>query len=593
MELRLAKGATAVEATRYYSYAGQTIAVRQNDNKLTFLAADHHGTAELAIDATTQAVTQRRFDPYGVARAEPTGQWPGEKGFVGGTIDEQSGLTHLGAREYDPGLGKFISVDPVIDYTDPQQMNAYAYANNSPVTLSDPSGLLPCAPGVSEHGNSCGGGGCTLFCSGDVADTEAQVTKATGDRNAAQAQQGQAKQRIKQTAKALVKIVRDLIGVDAALDCFSSGDLGACGETLLNVAGSFAGGLAGKILAKYGLPWKWAKGVKLAKRVVGLVSDLIGGVKDLVKSSKALSKAQDALAVARAKAKAALSKLKKSDPTSCHSFLPGTKVLLADGSTKPIEKVKLGDKVVVTDPATGKTEIREAVGTIVTEDDKRFVDLKIAPKKGAQATLVATTTHPFWVVSENAWIDAGDLQPGMELRTAEGDIAKVEGVRHFEELQRTHDLTISDIHTYYVLAGKTPVLVHNTSCPRVFAVDSAGEATSLPVHEIDSAAHAPQATNFGKAIADGAPAILTRRSGGEAAARTARRQAQAHAPRPRRFASNATWEEYPFASSVEGGSGATLTLSPGSINSSHGWALKEFYKNAGINPGDQYAVRVR
>ncbi|WP_329197543.1 RHS repeat-associated core domain-containing protein [Streptomyces sp. NBC_01435] len=120
MELRLAKGATAAEATRYYSYAGQTIAVRQNDNKLTFLSADHHGSAELAIDSTTQAVTQRRFDPYGVSRSEPTGEWPGEKGFVGGTVDEQTGLTHLGAREYDPGLGKFISVDPVVDYTDPQ-----------------------------------------------------------------------------------------------------------------------------------------------------------------------------------------------------------------------------------------------------------------------------------------------------------------------------------------------------------------------------------------------------------------------------------------------------------------------------------------
>ncbi|MFF8916681.1 polymorphic toxin-type HINT domain-containing protein [Streptomyces sp. NPDC015032] len=464
MELRLAKGATAVEATRYYSYAGQTIAVRQNDNKLTVLAADHHGTAELAIDGATQAVTQRRFDPYGVARAEPTGQWPGEKGFVGGTIDEQSGLTHLGAREYDPGLGKFISVDPVIDYTDPQQMNAYAYANNSPVTLSDPSGLLPCAPGVPEHGNSCGGGGCGIYCSGDVADTEAQVAKATGDRNAAQAQQGQAKQRIKQTAKALVKIVRDLVGVDAALDCFSSGDLGSCGETLLNVAGSFAGGLAGKIMAKYGLPWKWAKGVQLAKRVAGLVGDLISGVKGLMKSSKALSKAEDALAVARAKAKAALSKLKK-DQGSCpvpnHSFLPGTKVLLADGSKKPIEKVELGDKVVVTDPETGRTTTREVVATIVTEDDKHFVDLKIAPKKGAPARLVSTTTHPFWVPSENAWIDAGELRPGMQLRTATGESVTVEGIRHFDQRQRTHDLTVSDVHTYYVLAGATPVLVHN------------------------------------------------------------------------------------------------------------------------------------
>jgi hypothetical protein len=26
------------------------------------------------------------------------------------------------------------------------------------------------------------------------------------------------------------------------------------------------------------------------------------------------------------------------------------------------------------------------------------------------------------------------------------------------------DLTVADTHTYYVLAGKTPVLVHNNNC---------------------------------------------------------------------------------------------------------------------------------
>nr|WP_308405337.1 hypothetical protein [Streptomyces rugosispiralis] len=36
--------------------------------------------------------------------------------------------------------------------------------------------------------------------------------------------------------------------------------------------------------------------------------------------------------------------------------------------------------------------------------------------------------------------------------------------RHFTKLQRTYDLTVSRIHTYYVLAGATPVLVHNSNC---------------------------------------------------------------------------------------------------------------------------------
>ena len=61
---------------------------------------------------------------------------------MGGSKDD-TGLTHLGAREYDPTLGRFASVDPVMDLTDPQQWNAYSYTNNNPVTFSDPTGFKP------------------------------------------------------------------------------------------------------------------------------------------------------------------------------------------------------------------------------------------------------------------------------------------------------------------------------------------------------------------------------------------------------------------------------------------------------------------
>ncbi|MFI6102933.1 polymorphic toxin-type HINT domain-containing protein [Streptomyces sp. NPDC051310] len=459
MELKLPAGGTSVEATRYYSHAGQTVAVRTG-GKLSFIAADHHGTGELAIDSTTGVVSQRRFDPYGLERGKATGNWPGEKGFVGGTLDGSTGLTHLGAREYDPVIGKFISVDPVIDYTSPQQINGYAYANNSPVTLSDPSGLYPCAPGRPD--NATCGGPCDIFCVGVGGTATPAETKAKQEVEQAKQQQTQATQRVKQAAKQLIKIVRDILGVDAALDCFSSGDLGACGETLLNVAGSFAGGLAGKILAKYGVPWKWADGARLAKRVAGLVGELIGGAKDMFMASRAVKKAETALAAAREKAQAALAKGKQLfGPKKCHSFLPGTMVLLSDGSTKPIEEVELGDKVTVTDPETGETTVREVAGTIVTEDDKSFVDLTIKGKSGQPEALIATTTHPFWVGSEGKWVEAGHLRPGMALQTPTGETVEVAATRHFDKRQRTHDLTVTGIHTYYVLAGATPVLVHN------------------------------------------------------------------------------------------------------------------------------------
>ncbi|MFG3117513.1 polymorphic toxin-type HINT domain-containing protein [Streptomyces sp. NPDC048197] len=144
----------------------------------------------------------------------------------------------------------------------------------------------------------------------------------------------------------------------------------------------------------------------------------------------------------------------------CHSFLPATEVALADGQKKKIEDVKTGDQVIATDPATGKTTTRPVVATIVTKDDKHFTDLTVKTPTG-DSSIIATDTHPFWSADKKKWINAGDLRPGTQLRTPQGTIAEIIAVRHFHKKQQTHDLTLAGTHTYYVLAGATPVLVHN------------------------------------------------------------------------------------------------------------------------------------
>src|SRR5690606_10580490 len=141
-ELRYTTPGGAKSATRYYTHADETIATRTTSG-VVWLVADHHGTAHISINAGGQAVATRRETPFGTLR-HTTGTWPAamDKGFVGGTNDN-TGLTQLGAREYDPLIGRFISVDPVIDNADPQQMHGYVYANNAPVTASEPDGLWP------------------------------------------------------------------------------------------------------------------------------------------------------------------------------------------------------------------------------------------------------------------------------------------------------------------------------------------------------------------------------------------------------------------------------------------------------------------
>ncbi|HEX6468965.1 MAG TPA: polymorphic toxin-type HINT domain-containing protein [Streptosporangiaceae bacterium] len=76
-------------------------------------------------------------------------------------------------------------------------------------------------------------------------------------------------------------------------------------------------------------------------------------------------------------------------------------------------------------------------------------------------TLTTTDRHPFYDVTRAAFVDAAGLKPGDRLQRPGGHTATVLQVRRYQATQTTYDLTINDLHTYYVEAGETPVLVHN------------------------------------------------------------------------------------------------------------------------------------
>ncbi|MEH0423309.1 RHS repeat-associated core domain-containing protein [Streptomyces sp. B21-083] len=154
-ELHYDTGAKKFTAQRYYP-AGDATAVR-TETGLSWMVDDHHGTASMTVDATTQAVTRRYTKPFGEARGATPSTWPDDKGFLGKPADADTGLTHVGAREYDPATGRFLSVDPVLAPEDHESLNGYAYANNTPVTMSDPTGLRPVTD--CERGCSDGNGG--------------------------------------------------------------------------------------------------------------------------------------------------------------------------------------------------------------------------------------------------------------------------------------------------------------------------------------------------------------------------------------------------------------------------------------------------
>ena len=87
--------------------------------------------AETTIDANSLAVTRRYYDPYGNPLGTQPGTWisPDENhGLLGQPTDPGTGLDLLGARDYDPSEGRFLSPDPVFEAGDPNQMGGYTYA---------------------------------------------------------------------------------------------------------------------------------------------------------------------------------------------------------------------------------------------------------------------------------------------------------------------------------------------------------------------------------------------------------------------------------------------------------------------------------
>ncbi|MEV1112188.1 RHS repeat-associated core domain-containing protein [Micromonospora sp. NPDC049751] len=133
---------TVVTGSRYYALPGGGSCIRTGSGTAyTFAIADHQGTPSLYLDNTAQNPTWRQYTPYGGARGAAVAA-PDNHGFLDKPMSP-TGLTTVGARSYDPILGRFISIDPVQDAAQPQQWNGYSYANNTPVTSSDPTGLIP------------------------------------------------------------------------------------------------------------------------------------------------------------------------------------------------------------------------------------------------------------------------------------------------------------------------------------------------------------------------------------------------------------------------------------------------------------------
>ena len=127
---------------------------------------------------------------------------------------------------------------------------------------------------------------------------------------------------------------------------------------------------------------------------------------------------------------------------------------MADGTKRAIANVKVGDKVVATDPETGEQEAKTVEHVWVHDDT--VTDLVIDGD-----VITTAEDHPFWSVTDQRFERADELEDGEKVLGADGDAIAVSGLKIGTERDAVaYNLAVEGIHTYHV--GDADVLVHNT-----------------------------------------------------------------------------------------------------------------------------------
>jgi RHS repeat-associated protein len=478
--------------TRHFSYdaGGHRVAMTsQRDGspqrEFTY-GQDIQGSVSLVLDDQGGARASYGYTAYGKIEAQLTAERdiddPALKpenddptnpyGFMGKRRDTGSGTLDMGARRYSPDTGRFLQADMYEDALgdlalshDPITQNRYSLVGGNPVSFVEVDGhLYEGGGGIGGPRNSDGSPdsdnnptttGRTQNLSMDLQNAVAEnrlgslrqtpfASRPTNpEHEALPPDDPNVGERILDGANDGLKAVAGAIGAvtgieakDPDWDCLKpnhgcqvvtlfNNDLAAGGRW---AASWLLGGLAGKALTS---------GFHALRPVAASV---FARSATSATGSSTTRRGMSALAASCVGAR---------------SFSASTRVLMASGKTKRIADIRRGDRVVAHDPETGRRGIR-VVGRTWAHGDT-VVDLRLAT-----GTVTTTEDHRFWNATDRAWEEAQDLDAGDRVLASSGTLVAVGGLdSNSVRPAAAYNLTVEDLHTYFVAAGTEFVLVHN------------------------------------------------------------------------------------------------------------------------------------
>ncbi|MEZ6118071.1 MAG: polymorphic toxin-type HINT domain-containing protein [Pirellulaceae bacterium] len=136
----------------------------------------------------------------------------------------------------------------------------------------------------------------------------------------------------------------------------------------------------------------------------------------------------------------------------CECFAAGT-LVWTDGGVRAIERLRVGDRVVTQNVATGSIELGIVLETTVRPPEEL---LEIQTADGQQ--LQATPGHSFWV-SGHGWMIARDLKSGMVLHSLDRP-QKITAITSGSK-QEAYNLVVDRHHCYFV--GSNRILSHDNT----------------------------------------------------------------------------------------------------------------------------------